>query len=141
VRMLFIGDVVGQSEMDAIAEHLHRWIAAWQVGLTIVNGENAAGTDIGRSAGVHLRLTVEPRRRGKRPCFRYLLRSGRREDERYPGAPPLGPVLGRKLLVALDIEISAMPLPMGNREHVPEAADAVTRAPRARAALRPDDPG
>jgi metallophosphoesterase (TIGR00282 family) len=43
LRILFIGDVVGRSGRDAIAEHLPKAIADWNVDLTVVNGENAAG--------------------------------------------------------------------------------------------------
>ena len=43
MRILFIGDVVGRSGRDAIAEHLPKAIADWKVDLAIVNGENSAG--------------------------------------------------------------------------------------------------
>ena len=43
MRILFIGDVVGKSGLDAIGEHLPKAISEWRVDLTIVNGENAAG--------------------------------------------------------------------------------------------------
>ncbi len=43
MRILFIGDVVGRSGRDAIAEHLPKAIADWTIDLTVVNGENAAG--------------------------------------------------------------------------------------------------
>lgn len=43
MRILFIGDVVGQSGCDAVAELLPKAIASWEIDLTVVNGENAAG--------------------------------------------------------------------------------------------------
>src|SRR5438045_2723318 len=43
LRILFIGDVVGKSGRTAIAEHLPRLRAAWNLDFAIVNGENAAG--------------------------------------------------------------------------------------------------
>ena len=43
MRILFIGDVVGQSGCDAISERLPKAIADWKIDLAIVNGENAAG--------------------------------------------------------------------------------------------------
>ena len=43
MRLLFVGDVVGRSGRTAIAEHLPRLRAAFDLDLAIVNGENAAG--------------------------------------------------------------------------------------------------
>jgi 2',3'-cyclic-nucleotide 2'-phosphodiesterase len=43
LRILFIGDVVGKSGRNAIADHLPGLIRDWQIDCTIVNGENAAG--------------------------------------------------------------------------------------------------
>jgi len=47
LRILFIGDVVGRSGLDAIAEYLPNAILAWKVDLVIVNGENSAGSVFG----------------------------------------------------------------------------------------------
>ncbi|CCW17270.1 FIG006542: Phosphoesterase [Sphingobium indicum BiD32] len=43
MRILFIGDVVGQSGCNAITAHLPEMIADWRIDLVVVNGENAAG--------------------------------------------------------------------------------------------------
>ena len=43
MRILFIGDVVGQSGCNAITAHLPGMIADWRIDLVVVNGENAAG--------------------------------------------------------------------------------------------------
>jgi 2',3'-cyclic-nucleotide 2'-phosphodiesterase len=37
LRILFIGDVVGQSGLDAVSEHLPRAISEWDIELTIIN--------------------------------------------------------------------------------------------------------
>jgi len=42
LRILFIGDVVGESGLRAIELHLPAAIASWNVELTVVNGENSA---------------------------------------------------------------------------------------------------
>lgn len=47
MRILFIGDVVGRSGLDAIAAHLPRAIADWRIDLAVVNGENSAGAGFG----------------------------------------------------------------------------------------------
>lgn len=43
MRILFIGDVVGQSGCDAVSELLPAAVTGWNIDLAIVNGENAAG--------------------------------------------------------------------------------------------------
>ena len=43
MRILFVGDVVGRSGRNAIAEHLPGARRDWKLDLVIVNGENAAG--------------------------------------------------------------------------------------------------
>ena len=43
MRILFVGDVVGRSGRNAIAEHLPIIKRDWKLDLVIVNGENAAG--------------------------------------------------------------------------------------------------
>jgi metallophosphoesterase (TIGR00282 family) len=53
VRILFIGDVVGKSGLDAIGEHLPKAISEWRVDLTIVNGENAASTGFGITEAIY----------------------------------------------------------------------------------------
>src|SRR3954464_8481 len=53
MRILFIGDVVGKSGMDAIREHLPGAIADWRIDLTIVNAENAASTGFGITEAIY----------------------------------------------------------------------------------------
>src|ERR1700754_450828 len=43
LRILFVGDVVGRSGRNAIAEHLPAAKRDWKLDLVVVNGENAAG--------------------------------------------------------------------------------------------------
>jgi metallophosphoesterase (TIGR00282 family) len=43
LRILFIGDVVGKTGRNAIADHLPACVRDWKLDLVIVNGENAAG--------------------------------------------------------------------------------------------------
>jgi len=43
VRILFIGDVVGRSGRNVVAEKLPGLVRGWKLDLVIVNGENAAG--------------------------------------------------------------------------------------------------
>ncbi|HSY56028.1 MAG TPA: TIGR00282 family metallophosphoesterase [Bradyrhizobium sp.] len=43
MRILFVGDVVGRSGRNAVAEHLPKMIRDWSLDLVVVNGENAAG--------------------------------------------------------------------------------------------------
>ena len=43
MRILFVGDVVGRSGRNAIAEHLSAARRDWKLDLVVVNGENAAG--------------------------------------------------------------------------------------------------
>jgi metallophosphoesterase (TIGR00282 family) len=43
LRILFVGDVVGRSGRNAVAEHLPGMIRDWSLDLVVVNGENAAG--------------------------------------------------------------------------------------------------
>jgi metallophosphoesterase (TIGR00282 family) len=43
LRILFVGDVVGRSGRNAVAEHLPKMIRDWSLDLVVVNGENAAG--------------------------------------------------------------------------------------------------
>jgi len=43
VRILFIGDVVGRSGRNVVAEKLPGLVRDWKLDLVIVNGENAAG--------------------------------------------------------------------------------------------------
>jgi metallophosphoesterase (TIGR00282 family) len=43
LRILFVGDVVGRSGRNAIAEHLPAVKRDWKLDLVVVNGENAAG--------------------------------------------------------------------------------------------------
>ncbi|GGC81247.1 TIGR00282 family metallophosphoesterase [Chelatococcus reniformis] len=47
MRILFIGDVIGRAGLDAIAAHLPGAISDWRIDLTVVNGENSAGTGFG----------------------------------------------------------------------------------------------
>lgn len=42
LRIIFIGDVVGQSGCDAVSQLLPKMIDDWKVDIAIVNGENAA---------------------------------------------------------------------------------------------------
>ena len=57
MRLLFLGDVMGRSGRNAVAEHLPGLRAAWRVDFTIVNGENATG-GMGLS-GDHAKLLFE----------------------------------------------------------------------------------
>ncbi len=43
MRILFVGDVVGRSGRTAVIDTLPGLIRDWQLDLTVVNGENAAG--------------------------------------------------------------------------------------------------
>ncbi len=43
MRILFVGDVVGRSGRNAVAEYLPGMIRDWSLDLVVVNGENAAG--------------------------------------------------------------------------------------------------
>jgi 2',3'-cyclic-nucleotide 2'-phosphodiesterase len=43
LRILFVGDVVGRSGRDAIAEYLPGMVKDWSLDLVVVNGENSAG--------------------------------------------------------------------------------------------------
>jgi metallophosphoesterase (TIGR00282 family) len=43
MRLLFLGDMVGKSGREAVAQHLPGMIAQWDLDFVIVNGENAAG--------------------------------------------------------------------------------------------------
>ena len=43
MRILFVGDVVGRSGRNAIAEYLPGMVKDWSLDLVVVNGENAAG--------------------------------------------------------------------------------------------------
>ena len=43
MRILFVGDVVGRSGRDAIAEYLPGLVKDWSLDLVVVNGENSAG--------------------------------------------------------------------------------------------------
>jgi metallophosphoesterase (TIGR00282 family) len=43
LRILFVGDVVGRSGRNAVAEYLPGMIRDWSLDLVVVNGENAAG--------------------------------------------------------------------------------------------------
>jgi hypothetical protein len=47
LRILFIGDVVGVAGMTAVKSMLPAAISRWKVDLTVVNGENSAGTGFG----------------------------------------------------------------------------------------------
>lgn len=47
MRILFIGDVVGAAGMTAVKAMLPEAISRWKVDLTVVNGENSAGTGFG----------------------------------------------------------------------------------------------
>ena len=47
MRILFIGDVVGRSGMDAIHQYLPEAQSEWKIDLTIINGENAASNGFG----------------------------------------------------------------------------------------------
>ena len=42
MRLLFIGDVVGESGCDMLASHLYRIKKDYAVDITVVNGENSA---------------------------------------------------------------------------------------------------
>jgi hypothetical protein len=43
MRILFIGDIVGRSGRNVVAERLPGLIAGWKLDCVIINGENAAG--------------------------------------------------------------------------------------------------
>ena len=43
MRILFVGDVIGRTGRNAIAEHLPAIKRGWKLDLVIVNGENSAG--------------------------------------------------------------------------------------------------
>ena len=43
MRILFVGDVIGRTGRNAIAEHLPVVKRGWKLDLVVVNGENAAG--------------------------------------------------------------------------------------------------
>ncbi len=43
MRILFVGDVVGRTGRNAVAEHLPAMVRNWSLDLVVVNGENAAG--------------------------------------------------------------------------------------------------
>lgn len=43
MRILFVGDVVGRSGREAIAEYLPGLVKDWSLDLVVVNGENSAG--------------------------------------------------------------------------------------------------
>jgi metallophosphoesterase (TIGR00282 family) len=43
LRILFVGDVVGRSGRDAIAEYLPGMVKDWSLDFVVVNGENSAG--------------------------------------------------------------------------------------------------
>src|SRR5690242_8765721 len=43
MRILFIGDIVGRSGRNIVAELLPGLVAAWKLDLVVINGENAAG--------------------------------------------------------------------------------------------------
>jgi|ERR1051326_7023275 metallophosphoesterase (TIGR00282 family) len=47
LRILFIGDVVGQSGLDVVREYLPKAISEWDIELTIINGENSAERGFG----------------------------------------------------------------------------------------------
>ena len=49
MRILFIGDVVGAAGMTVVKAMLPEAISRWKVDLTVVNGENSAGTGFGIS--------------------------------------------------------------------------------------------
>lgn len=53
MRILFIGDVVGRSGLDAIAEHLPNAISEWKIDLAIVNGENSADSGFGITEDIY----------------------------------------------------------------------------------------
>jgi calcineurin-like phosphoesterase len=56
VRILFIGDVVGRSGMDAIRRYLPEALSDWEIDLTIVNGENAATSGFGITEALYNEL-------------------------------------------------------------------------------------
>jgi 2',3'-cyclic-nucleotide 2'-phosphodiesterase len=56
VRILFIGDVVGRSGMDAIRLYLPQALSDWEIDLTIVNGENAATSGFGITEAIYNEL-------------------------------------------------------------------------------------
>ena len=43
MRILFVGDVVGRSGREAVAEYLPGMVKDWSLDLVVVNGENSAG--------------------------------------------------------------------------------------------------
>src|SRR5438552_15189866 len=43
MRILFVGDVVGRSGRTIVNDRLPKLIAAWNLDLVVINGENAAG--------------------------------------------------------------------------------------------------
>lgn len=56
LRILFIGDVVGRSGMDAIHQYLPGAQSDWKIDLTIVNGEDAATNGLGISEAIYREL-------------------------------------------------------------------------------------
>jgi 2',3'-cyclic-nucleotide 2'-phosphodiesterase len=56
LRILFIGDVVGTSGMDAIRQYLPEAQSEWKIDLTIVNGENAASNGFGITEAIYNEL-------------------------------------------------------------------------------------
>ncbi|MGR3804516.1 TIGR00282 family metallophosphoesterase [Marinibacterium profundimaris] len=57
MRLLFLGDVMGRSGRNAIAEHLPRLRADWRLDFVVVNGENATN-GMGLS-GAHAKLIFD----------------------------------------------------------------------------------
>ena len=47
MRVLFLGDVVGQTGCNAIKENLQKIVKEKKIDFTIVNGENAADDGVG----------------------------------------------------------------------------------------------
>jgi metallophosphoesterase (TIGR00282 family) len=56
LRILFIGDVVGRSGMDAVHQYLPEAQSEWKIDLTIVNGENAASGGFGITEAIYNEL-------------------------------------------------------------------------------------
>jgi 2',3'-cyclic-nucleotide 2'-phosphodiesterase len=56
LRILFIGDVVGRSGMDAVRQYLPEAKFEWKIDLTIVNGENAASNGFGITEAIFKEL-------------------------------------------------------------------------------------
>jgi metallophosphoesterase (TIGR00282 family) len=114
VRILFIGDVVGESGVRAIVEQLPRAIADWKVDLAVVNGENSASGGFGITEPIYHDLiaagadavTLGNHSWNRKEALEFIDRSPRliRPINYLPGTPGRGAALietknGRHALV------------------------------------------